>query len=214
MTRNDDLNRFVRDALTRGVPRAEIESILLQAGWSERQIQDALGGFADVPFPIAVPKPRSYTEAREAFLYGVLFLALYLSAYNLGALVFVLVEQAFPQAGDVPNLRNAMRWPVSLLVVAVPLFIYVSRVIGRDLRSDPSKRASEIRSKLTYLTLFVSASVMIGVLAGLIYNFLGGELTVRFVLKSVTVAVIAGSAFAYYLTDVRPSAVEAPRLRH
>lgn len=37
----------------------------------------------------------------------------------------------------------------------------------------------------------------------LVYNLLGGELTVRFVLKVPVVAVIGGTAFVYYLRDLR-----------
>ena len=38
---------------------------------------------------------------------------------------------------------------------------------------------------------------------GGIINALGGELTSRFLLKVATVAVLAGGAFLYYLTDLR-----------
>jgi hypothetical protein len=34
------------------VPRPQIEDILLEAGWSTRQVSDARAGFADVPFTI------------------------------------------------------------------------------------------------------------------------------------------------------------------
>jgi len=37
----------------------------------------------------------------------------------------------------------------------------------------------------------------------LVYNVLGGELTLRFFLKVLTVAVIAGGTFAYFLWDIR-----------
>ena len=210
MPRNDELANFVGDALGHGVPRAEIESVLLESGWSRRQAVDALAAFADVSFPVPVPRPRPYTAAREAFLYGLLFIALYVSAWHLGMLVFAFIEQAFPQLARVPALREAIRTPVSVLVVAMPLFAYVSRVISRDVRADPAKRASEIRIKLTYLTLFISAAVMIGVLAGLIYGFLGGELTIRFVLKALCAAGIAALAFSHYLGDVRVEHADAP----
>ena len=203
MTASENLTTFVNQALTRGAPRAEIEGALLAAGWSKRQARDALAAFADVAFPIPVPRPRPYTDAREAFLYGLLFVALYVSAYHLGMLVFTFIERAFPQAAEIPRLREAIRGPVSVLVVALPVFVYVSRLIDREVRSDPSKRTSEIRSKLTYFTLFVSASVMIGTLAGLVYSFLGGELTIRFILKSLTAAAIAAGVFGYYLRDLR-----------
>ena len=51
--------------------------------------------------------------------------------------------------------------------------------------------------------LFIGAMTLIGDVITLIYNFLGGELTTRFVLKVVTVAVIAGAVIAYYFADLR-----------
>ena len=69
--------------------------------------------------------------------------------------------------------------------------------------SRPTKRASKIRRRLTYVTLFIASCVLIGDFTYVVYSFLGGELTVRFVLKALVVAVIAGTAFGYYLWDLR-----------
>jgi len=209
MTRSEDLTTFVNEALTRGVPRSEIEGVLLKAGWSKTQVSDALAAFAEVTFAIPVPKPRPYTDAREAFLYGLLFVALAFSAYNLGMLVFSFIEQAFPLADSVTSLRESTRGPTSVLVVALPVFLYVSRLVNRDARLDPSKRVSKSRSQMTYITLFVCASVVIGILAGLVYSFLGGELTIRFVLKSLTAAGIAAGLFGYYLRGMRVEGTDA-----
>jgi len=62
---------------------------------------------------------------------------------------------------------------------------------------------------MTYFTLFICAAVVIGVLAGLVYNFLGGELTTRFVLKSITAATIAAGIFGHYLRDMRMEPAQA-----
>jgi hypothetical protein len=51
--------------------------------------------------------------------------------------------------------------------------------------------------------LFVAACVLIGDVVGLIYGLLGGELTVRFVLKTLIVGGIAGAVFWYYLSGLR-----------
>ena len=209
MTRSEDLTTFVKEALTRGVPRNEIEGILLQSGWSKRQVSDALATFADVAFAIPVPKPRSDTDAREAFLYGLLFVVLAFSAYNLGALMFKFIEALTDGAG---NLRESTRWPTSVLVVALPVFFYVSRLVNRDVRLDPSRRVSKNRSQMIYITLFVCAAVVIGILAGLVYSFLGGELTIRFILKSLTAAGIAAGVFGYYLRDMRVEATDVAGL--
>ena len=61
---------------------------------------------------------------------------------------------------------------------------------------------------MTYITLFVCAAVVTGVLAGLVYRFLGGELTIRFILKSLTAAGIAAGVFGYYRRDMRVEPTE------
>ena len=45
--------------------------------------------------------------------------------------------------------------------------------------------------------------VLIGTVAAVVYNLLDGAVTVRFVLKVMTVGTIAGTAFAYYVRDLR-----------
>ena len=207
----DELGDFVRAALERGVPRAEIDAALRQAGWTIDQTRTALAAYADVQFPIPVPKPRPYLDAREAFMYLVLFSTLYWSAFHLGSLLFDIINITFPDpATDQANMRmytrNSMRWSISSLVVAFPVFLYMSRAIARDLAADPVKRHSKVRRWLTYLTLFLASSIIIGDVITLLYNLLGGELTVRFVLKALVVAFIAGSVFWYYSTSISDAA--------
>ena len=200
------LELFVRDALIKGASRDTIEAALTNAGWTPDQTRDALNAYAEVEFSVPVPKPRPYLSPREAFLYLVLFATLYLSAYHLGSLLFDFINRAFPDAADPDNARNfaqSMRWSVASLVIAFPVFLFVARHLGQDLARNPVKRLSAVRRWLTYLTLFVAATVLIGDLITLVYNMLGGELSVRFTLKVLVVALIAGSIFSYYLRDLR-----------
>jgi predicted transcriptional regulator len=53
------------------------------------------------------------------------------------------------------------------------------------------------------VTLFVAAVLLTGDVATLVHNALGGELTVRFLLKVAAVALIAGGTFGYFLTEIR-----------
>ena len=59
------------------------------------------------------------------------------------------------------------------------------------------------------MTLFLAATVLIGDLITLVYNLLGGELSLRFVLKVLVVGTIAGAIFGYYLRDLRREEKEA-----
>ena len=198
MASHEELTSFVKDALGLGVARVQLEEALRRAGWRSEQIRGALAAYADIDFPIPVPRPKPLLSAREAFLYLVLFSTLYVTAWNVGSLLFEMIERAFPDPAVPTNtyrtiyVREAIRWAVSSLIVA------------REIRSDPTKRASPVRRWLTYLTLFVAAGVLVGDVIALVYNVLGGELTTRFVLKVLSVGMIAGTTFWYYLSDLRP----------
>jgi len=59
-------------------------------------VGSALAGFADLDFPVPVPRPKPSLSARDAFLYLLLFTALYISAFSLGGLIFQLIDGAYP----------------------------------------------------------------------------------------------------------------------
>ena len=210
----DELITFVKDALGHGVARAEVEQVLRRAGWSAEQVAGAMAAFADIDFVVPIPRPRPYVSAREAFMYVVMFTTLYTSAWSLGSLVFEFIDRAFPDPAMQRNVEfslAAIRWNLSSLVVAFPVFLSVGSLVARSIRRDPTKRASKIRRNLTYVTLFVASCMLLGDVTTLIYNLLGGELTVRFILKALTVALIAGAAFVYYLIELRHDEEEVPQ---
>ena len=93
---NSELLEFTRRALEKGIARPAVEGALKQAGWPQADIESAIGAFAQVEFPLPVPKPKPYLSAREVFIYLVMFTALYVSAYNLGSLAFEFIDRAFP----------------------------------------------------------------------------------------------------------------------
>jgi len=199
----EELVGFVREALARGRSRGEVAEALEQAGWSREQVHRALDAFAPIDFPVPVPRPRPSLSARQAFVYLLLFSTLYFGAYHLGSLVFQFVDWARPDPATPVTaefVRNSIRFSISALVVTMPLFLYMSMLTNRELAADPNQRTSPVRRWLTYLTLFVAACVLIGDVTTLVYSLLGGELTTRFVLKVITVAVIAGTGFWYYLS--------------
>lgn len=204
---DETLRQFIREALGRGISKKEIEATLIKARWPHDEVQSALDSFADIEFPIPVPRPKPYVSARETFVYLVLFTLLYLSAWNLGSLLFQFIHRAFPdatqQAFSASFSLRAVRWAVAALLIAFPGYLLLSRKAYRSARRDPERRKSKVRKWLTYVTLFVTASVLLGDVITLIFNLLEGELTVRFLLKVLTVGAIAGSVFGYYFWDLR-----------
>lgn len=202
--RDDELSRFIRQGLSAGIARPELKSALLQAGWQAEQVDDALAAYADVGFAIPVPTPRQTISAGEAFLYLVLFTTLYVAAWGLGSLLFDFIEQAFPYplSSDYRSDRS-IRLNMALLIVALPVFLFTTYRVRRMLAVEPARRGSPTRKWLTYIALFVAVVFLVGDFVTLVYYLLGGDLTVRFLLKAGVVATIAGAIFGYYLTGLR-----------
>jgi len=199
------LETFVKEALQAGSTKADIAKVLESAGWTIEQIKGALDAYSDASFHVPVPKPRPSLSAREAFLYLVMFSTLYYGAWNLGSLLFVFIDRAFPDPTDTAysSFWDQQRWATAAVIIALPVFFFMARYIGQEITRNPLKRLSPARRWLTYNTLFVSSVALLGDTTTLIYNLLGGDLTIRFVLKVLVVAAIAGLGFAYYLLDLR-----------
>ena len=98
MTSPSELDTFVRDSLSRGQGRDQTRRVLKEAGWKDDEVTSALEAFADIEFPVPVPRPRPYFSARETFVYMVVFVLLYVWAFQLGLLQFLLIERALPDA--------------------------------------------------------------------------------------------------------------------
>jgi hypothetical protein len=206
MALSADLVEFVRQSLREGVPRPQIERALVDAGWPVEQARRALRGFAEIDFPIPVPAPTPQGALRDAFMHLLMFVTLLLSAYNLGSLIFELIDRAYPDPAVTvypQTTLQAIRWSLASLIVAFPIFLYSSMVVARALRADPTRRAARTRRLLTYVTLFLAACTLIGDLISAVYTFLGGELTARFLLKVLTVGLIAGAVLGFYLLELR-----------
>src|SRR5690606_10105685 len=171
-----ELDQFVRAALASGASKDEVAGTLESAGWDRDQVQNALDAWADVPFAVPVPRPRPYLSARDAFLYLLMFSTLYLTAWHVGSLLFDLINLAFPAPAYAVFARamraSSMRWSIAGLVIAFPVFVLVARVLGRELERSPVRRLSAVRRWLTYLTLFLAATVLICDMIVLVYNLL------------------------------------------
>jgi hypothetical protein len=202
---NATLTQFVKEALERGQDRAGIRAALLDAGWRAPEVDESLGAFAETAFPVAVPKPQSYLSAREAFFYLLFFILLAIVSFNLGSLLFALIDHAVVDRTETNNyifgnLDTQIRGAVSGLVVGTPIFFWLARILLKARKNNPALLRSRIRKWLIYVSLVIAGCVLVGDATALVYNFLSGELTLRFALKAMVVAAIAGSIFGYFIT--------------
>lgn len=205
------LNAFIAHARGKGMDHATIRMLLLSAGWKEKEIATALAAEGlDMP----VPEPPGAGGARDAFLYLLSFTALYALVISSITISFQYLDTLLPDsAGHRWHSSAALqpiRWSLAAILVSFPLFAWLTRFLARAVRSEPDKHNRPIRNWLTYLTLFITATAIMADLITLLYYFLEGGLTSRFVLKAVELLVIAGIVFVYYLLSLQAAPPEKP----
>ncbi len=202
MSQKEDLSLFVREALLAGRPRPEIAEVLVVAGWSQGEVDEALSAWAETPFAVPVPRPRTVVSARDFFVYALTFVALGIAAFHVVWLGFLVVEMLWPDS-DGANYWQAReaRNSIAAILVAAPLYAWLTVRERRRLAADPGLYRSAIRKWTTYVTLLIAALVFVIDLIVALASFLNGELTGVFVAKVVIVAVVSGVLFAFYLRD-------------
>lgn len=205
----NELQVFVKEALAKGITRERIKKALTEAGWQTDEVTNALAAYAETDLAVPVPKRRPYLSAREAFMYLVMFLTLYISAFSVGTILFQLINLHLPDATQIAYgyqsdySTSLIRSATAAIIVAFPIFLWVASILLKNIKRDPTKRSSLVRKWLTYFTLYVATGIIIGDLITLLNSVLSGDLTLRFTLKVLVVLLIAGSIFGYYLWDLR-----------
>lgn len=203
MARADEVSAYVREALSRGADRDTIAADLTSAGWSTRDVARGLAAWGDAPNGMPVPRPRPYVSAREAFVFGLMFLALVITCVSLANLSFDLIDRLVPDPA-VERSRggsSGIRWSMAMLVVFFPAFALLAWRVETARSADPAARASLVRKWLGYLGLFAASVALLGTAVGIIYSLLDGSLTLRFILKAASVASIAACVFAFFHRD-------------
>lgn len=148
-------------------------------------------------------------SAKDFFLQLGAMVTLYASAISFTMLVFEYINVLLPDPLGIgghyytQGSFQTIRWAISVLIVVFPLYLWLSWFLEKYYKKNPEARRIWIRRWLIYLTLFVAAGIIIGNFVTLIYNALGGELTLRFILKVITLFFVTGSVFGYYLWNIR-----------
>ncbi len=142
--------------------------------------------------------------AKDFFLHLGAIVAFYASAIALITLLFEAINFAYPQINSYNYYFPSISFQVATLIVAFPLFVWLSYLMQKAYEANPDLRESALRKWLSYITLFVAGAVVAGDLVTVIYFFLDGqELTTGFLLKVLTLVVIASGIFLYYLREIR-----------
>lgn len=151
------------------------------------------------------------TSPKDVFMHLLSIVTLYASATSFLILAFQYINTKLPDVlqyyygGELDMMRGA----IAALIIVFPVYLFSMRVLRSEYSRDAEKREARIRKWLVYFTLFVAALIIIGDLVSLLYAFLQGDITVRFLLKTLAVFVTAGMVFSFYIWDLKNKAVGA-----
>jgi hypothetical protein len=193
---------FIEAAKAKGASDEFLATFFARRGWPEDDVHAALGRYWERQTGMSIPERRAGGESsRDAFLYLLAFTTLATWAGALGSMFFQFIDYWIPdpvtaQAGL--NLRALVTWQMASIAVAFPVFLLTMRTILGEAQDHSERLQSGVRKWLTYIALLLTAGGMIGDLIWFLDYFLTGELTARFILKSLTVMLICGAIFIYY----------------
>lgn len=143
---------------------------------------------------------------KYSFYYLLSLVALIFTAISAGLILFGIIDDSFKDAWAFNAYRNSdgqYKFAISALLIAAPSYYLTVYLINRGLKKLELALDSSLRRWLSYLILFVSALIILGVFIGIVNNFLSGALTVSFMLKLSSVLLIAGIIFSYYFWDIK-----------
>lgn len=203
MKPSDELLEFVQRGMRSGHSAEVLRDALLSEGWSQSEVSGALERWADRGLGLPVPRPQPQATGQDAVLYGLMFVALLVVTFNLVDLGFALIELWLPdplQNTAYFGASQSMRWSISLLVVALPVFLWLDRRAAKALANDPGQRRAPLRSKFGALALFLSALALLGAAVAVVYAGLTGVVTGQFVAKVALVITIALTVIAWFRT--------------
>lgn len=200
------LKTFIAHARKKGLDHQTIRMLLLSSGWKEKDIAEAL---TEETLDMAIPMPPDAGGARDAFFHLLAFVALYTTVICTSILFFNYINYWFPDVtagyyvGDTSWMSSTIRWAMAGVIVSYPLYVWMNRILLKEMQKHTEKAASGVRRWLTYLTLFVTAAALMADVITLVFYLLDGEISIRFLLKVLVVLALAGMSFMYYFLSLR-----------
>ena len=134
-------------------------------------------------------------------------IAVYVSIVSVLILIFSITNLQFPDDASYywedNGARQAIRTSIAMLLVFFPAFLIFTRLSNQDRRKHLHGEYNTIAKWMVYLSILGGILILLGDLVTLINYFLNGEITVRFIIKVITLFSVIGLALGYYVLDVK-----------
>jgi hypothetical protein len=151
---------------------------------------------------------ENQSSPKFAFYYCLALVTLVIGSISLGTIIFELINKFVPLiANNYYGENSGLKFAISGVIISFPIFYFIKSRIYSGIKKGEFGINSSVRRWLTYFIIFVSTVVMVGSLIGLLNNFLDGETTLNFVLKTLTVLGISALIFSFYFYDIKSKAI-------
>ena len=150
-------------------------------------------------------KPK--VTPKDFFLWIAAVAALYGAVVAFVALLFDYINHAFPnpvQYGYYYDpYSSSISYEMASLIVLTPVALLLMRLIRRNMVDDSSRKEIWVRRWALFLTIFIAGATFVIDLIVLLNAYLQGEdLTMGFLLKVLTVLLVASLGFMHFMADV------------
>ncbi len=133
-------------------------------------------------------------------------IALYASLSALLMVTFGVINIAYPDPAsgywEYDSAQSGIRFGIALLVVFFPTYLVLTRLVN-EIRRKETGAYLALTKWVVYLSILVGSLVLLGDFVSVILSYLNGEITIRFILKALAVAVAVVSAVYYYYQDAK-----------
>lgn len=154
--------------------------------------------------------PSSTHSMWDAFEHVLLFISLYIFATAFALLLHFFVDRIFPSSISTTSYLSGssyystiIRGYLAAIIVSYPFFAFLFLRITKRTFELPDLRKIHARKTLIYITLIVTFIIGLINLISIVYNFLGGNINLNFLLHFFVTFIVSGIIFLYYLNQVR-----------
>jgi hypothetical protein len=153
--------------------------------------------------PDAAILPRN--DPRDLFIHLFAIVVLGFGVVELLMMSYSFAAMALPDPADDhdANLLDSIQFATAALLIGLPIYLWVTRFITRDLGANPGKRWLWSCRAAPYFALFLSGLLIAGDLIAAFYYLLTGEFNLRFSLKALVTLLVGALVFGRYFYDTR-----------
>jgi len=149
----------------------------------------------------------SQNTAKQVVLQLGSLITLFVSLGFFIGLLFSIITLQFPDAADgsweIQSAKESLRLCFAMVLVFFPAYLGLTRTVNKIRRTEQQTTYTGFTKWLIYLALLLAGLILLSDLVAVILSYLEGDITLRFILKALSVLVVVGSAFIYYLLDAQ-----------